>query len=257
MKLTGNTLFITGGGSGIGRGLAEAFHKLGNQVIISGRRKYYLADTTKANPGMLSVELDVTNPASIAVIANKLIVAHPRLNVLINNAGIMRVDDAANAVDEAVLAGTVTTNLLGPIRMTSALIEHLKKQNAATVIHVSSGLGFVPLAMAAVYSATKAALHSYVLSQRYKLKASSVRVVEVAPPWVRTDLMGSHNNDPRAMPLGEFIDETMKILATDADEVLVERVKILRNNVGPNEAALITKFNDQIAPPQPTGVAGN
>ena len=152
MNLTGNTIFITGGGSGIGRGLAEALHKLGNQVIISGRRQGHLAETTKANPGMQSVELNVEDPASIAAVANKLVAENPKLNVLINNAGIMRIDDAAGAVDDGLLVSTVTTNLLGPIRMTGALIEHLKKQDHATVINVSSGLGFVPLATAAVYS---------------------------------------------------------------------------------------------------------
>jgi uncharacterized oxidoreductase len=248
VKLTGNTIFITGGGSGIGRGLAEAFHKLGNQVIISGRRKGHLAETIKANVGMQSMELDVANHGSIAAVAKKLIAEHPELNVLINNAGIMQIDDAGGVLDEAVLVPIVTTNLLGPIRMTSALLEHLKKQSAATVINVSSGLAFVPLAMTAVYSATKAAIHSYTLSQRYKLKGNSVRVLELAPPWVQTDLMeGTNNSDPRAMPLKEFIDEAMTALATDADEILVERVKILRNNVGPDEAGFVNQFNDRLA----------
>ena len=245
MNLKGNTIFITGGGSGIGRGLAEAFHKLGNQVIISGRRQGHLAETVKANPGMQSVELDITDPSSIAAVAKKLIADYPKLNVLINNAGIMQVDDAAAKIDDNLLASTITTNLLGPIRMTSALIDHLKKQPAATVIHVTSGLAFVPLTMAAVYSSTKAALHSYSHSQRYKLKGSSVKVLELAPPWVQTDLLNS-KNEPRAMPLQEFIDETMKVLASDTDEVLVDRAKYLRNNAGPNEAAFITEFNDML-----------
>ena len=150
MNLTGNTIFITGGGSGIGRGLAEALHKRGNHVIISGRRKNRLAETTRANPGMQSVELNVEDPASIAAVAKKLIAEYPKLNVLISNAGIMQIDDASGVVDEGVLVSTITTNLMGPIRITSALIEHLKKQDAATVINVSSVLGFVPLAMSAV-----------------------------------------------------------------------------------------------------------
>jgi uncharacterized oxidoreductase len=246
MKLSGNTIFITGGGSGIGRGLAEALHKLGNQVIISGRRQGHLAETTKANPGMKSVELNMLDPASIAAVAKKLIAENPKLNVLINNAGIMQIDDAAGAIDEGLLVSTITTNLMGPIRMTGALIEHLKKQDHATVINVTSGLGFVPLATAAVYSATKAALHSYTMSLRYKLKGSSVKVLEIAPPWVQTDLLNS-KNEPRAMPLGEFIEETMKALASESEEVLVERVKMLRNNAGPNEAAFATQFNDMIS----------
>jgi uncharacterized oxidoreductase len=248
MKLTENTIFITGGGSGIGRGLAEALHKRGNHVIISGRRKDRLAETTTANPGMQSVELNVEDPASIAAVAKKLIAEHPKLNVLINNAGIMQVDDAAGVLDEAVLVSTITTNLLGPIRMTSALIEHLKKQDAATVINVSSVLGFVPLAMSAVYCSTKAAMHSYTQSTRYKLRGSSVRVLELIPPWVQTDLLGS-NNEPRAMPLAQFIEETIKVLGTDAEEVLVERAKTILDNSGPGNTAYVTQFNDWFAQP--------
>jgi uncharacterized oxidoreductase len=248
MKLTGNTIFITGGGSGIGRGLAEALHERGNYVIISGRRKDRLAETTKANPGMQSVELNVEDPASIAAVAKKLIAEYPKLNVLMNNAGIMQIDDAAGVLDEAVLLSTITTNLLGPIRMTSALIEHLKKQDAATVINVSSVLGFVPLAMSAVYCSTKAAMHSYTQSMRYKLRGTSVTVLELIPPWVQTDLLGS-NNEPRAMPLAEFIEETITVLETDAEEVLVERAKTILENSGPGNTAYVTQFNDWFAQP--------
>jgi uncharacterized oxidoreductase len=249
MDLIGNTIFITGGGSGIGRGLAEALHKLGNQVIISGRRKGHLEATTKANPGMKSVELNVEDPASIASVSKRLIADFPKLNVLINNAGIMQPDDAASLIDEVLLTSTITTNLLGPIRLTSALIEHLKKQKKAAVIYNTSVLGYVPLALTAVYSSTKAALHSYTLSQRYKLRGTSVSVLELVPPWVQTDLMNSSEN-PGAMPLREFIDETIKVLGTDAEEILVERAKPMRTNVGPNEGAFVTQFNDLMRQPQ-------
>jgi uncharacterized oxidoreductase len=245
MKLTGNTIFITGGGSGIGRGLAEAFHKRGNRVIIAGRRKGLLEETARSNPGMESVELDVDSPASIARVANHLVTRYPELNVLVNNAGIMKMDNVSEAVDDAVLVSTVATNLMGPIRMTSALVEHLKRQTSATVINVSSGLAFVPLTATAVYSATKAAVHSYTLSLRYKLRDTSVRVVEVAPPWVQTDLLDSRN-EPRAMPLEKFIEGTLEALGTNADEALVERVRMLRNNPGPGEAAFVTHFNDMM-----------
>src|SRR5216117_4263979 len=246
MKLTGNTIFVTGGGSGIGRGLAETLHRLGNQVIISGRRKGHLAETTKANPRMKSVELDVEDPTMIAAVTKKLIEDYPKLNVLINNAGVMHIDNAAGAIDEALLVSTIATNLMGPIRMTGALIGHLKKQDHAAVMNVSSVLGFVPLAMAAVYSSTKAAIHSYTLSLRYQLRHSAVEVIEIAPPWVQTDLLNS-NNEPRAMPLADFIRETMVILNSETKEILVERAKPLRNNVGPNEGAFVTQFNDTMA----------
>jgi uncharacterized oxidoreductase len=243
MKLTDNTILITGGGSGIGRGLAEALHKRGNQIIIAGRRKANLTEVANANPGMRWVELDIEDPASISAVARKLIADYPKLNVLINNAGMMQIDDVSGQVDDKLIVSTVTTNLMGPIRLTGGLIEHLKKQDHAAVINNSSVLGFVPLAFAAIYSSTKAAIHSYTLSLRYKLKGTSVKVIEVPPPWVQTDLLNS-NNEPRAMPLADFISETMAVLGTDADEVLVERARPLRNNAGPNEGPFVNQFND-------------
>jgi len=245
MKLTHNTIFITGGGTGIGRGLAEALHELGNKVIISGRRKKHLDATSTANPGMDSVELDISDPANITAVTTKLIADYPALNVLINNAGIMLIDDAAGKIDDQLLTSTVTTNLLGPIRLTSALIEHLKKQPNATVIYNTSALAFVPLALTAVYSSTKAALHSYALSQRHKLRGTSVSVLEIAPPWVQTDLLNS-KEEPRAMPLKDFIEQTMKLLAADANEIVVEQAQAFRKNPGPNESALVTQFNDSM-----------
>jgi len=248
MKLSGNTILITGGGSGIGRGLAEALHQRKNQIIISGRRKDRLIEVAKANPGIAWVELNIEDPENISAVAAKMTAEYPDLNVLINNAGIMNIDDASVAIDEKLLVSTLTTNLMGPIRMTGALIEHLKRQPQAAVINTTSVLGFVPLAVTAVYSSTKAAMHSYTMSLRYKLKDSSVSVLEIAPPWVQTDLLGS-NNEPRAMPLAEFIGETMRVLGTEAEEVLVERAKPLRNNAGPGEAAFVNRFNDMMASP--------
>lgn len=246
MKLTGNTILITGGGSGIGRGLAEAFHKLGNQVIVAGRRKANLEETLAANPGMESIELDVSDPQNVASVVKDVIARWPSLNVLINNAGIMHIDDLSQSVDDAMMVSTLTTNLMGPIRLTGALVEHLKQQDNAVVINVSSVLGFVPMAIAGVYSSTKAAIHSYTQSLRYKLKDTSVRVVEIAPPWVQTDLLDS-TNEPRAMPLVPFIEQTMQELGTDADEALVEIARPMRDNPGPDEAAFVVQFNDMFA----------
>jgi short-subunit dehydrogenase involved in D-alanine esterification of teichoic acids/threonine dehydrogenase-like Zn-dependent dehydrogenase len=250
MKLEGNTVFITGGGSGIGRALAEALHKRGNQVIIAGRRKSNLAETVRANPGLASMELDVADPSSILAVAKQLVAKYPTLNVFVNNAGVMAVDDVAGPLDDKVLVSTIATNVLGPMRLTAALIGHFKQQRNATVINISSVLGFVPLAWSAVYSSTKAAMHSYSLSLRYRLKDTSVKVVELAPPWVQTDLLGSENRyDPRAMPLDEYTAETMRVLEGDVEEVLVERAKPVRNNVGPNEGGFVRKFNDMLALP--------
>jgi len=246
MQLTDNTILITGGTSGIGRGLAEAFHKLGNTVIIAGRRKALLDEVVKANPGMHAVELDIADPAGIRRVAAQLTMDFPDLNVLVNNAGIMPFDDAAGAIDEDTMLSTVTTNLLGPIRMSSALIEHLKRQPRATIINNTSVLAYVPLASTAVYSATKAALHSYTLSQRFMLRDTSVRLQEIAPPWVNTDLIVK-SDDPRAMPLAAFIEQTMAALASDKEEVVVESAQPMRNNAGPNEHQLVNEFNAYIA----------
>jgi len=248
MNLNGNTIFITGGGSGIGRALAEALHKLGNKVIISGRRAGHLAETTEANPGMESIELDVSNPESIRRAAEVLVVKYPALNVLINNAGIMEIDDASTLIDDDLISRTITTNLMGPIRLTAALVEHMKKQESATILIVSSVLGFTPMAMTAVYSSTKAALHSYSQSLRFKLRHSSVRVLEVIPPWVRTELLNS-SEEPRAMPLDEFLRDTVEALATNADEILVPRAKFLRDQQGAQEASFVNSFNEQLEQP--------
>lgn len=242
MRLTDNTIFITGGGSGIGRGLAEALHKFGNKVIISGRRKDHLDAVIAVNRGMEAVELDVVEPQSIAEVAHKVTAEHPALNVLINNAGIMLTDNAAGAMDERTMTRQIETNLFGPIRVTAALIEHLKAQRASWIIYNSSALAFTPLAPFAVYSATKAALHSYAMSQRFMLRHTSVRVQEIAPPWVGTGLVGDAA-DPRVMPLDKFLADTISALGTDAEEVLVEEAKIYRNNVGPNEHAYVNQLN--------------
>jgi uncharacterized oxidoreductase len=161
MKVTGNTILITGGGSGIGRGLAESFHALGNSVIIAGRRKQVLDETTAANPGMKSVVLDIEDRGSIRAVVSQLAKEYPGLNVVINNAGIMRAESLqAQADDLGDAEAMVTTNLLGPIRLTAALLPSLQKQPYSAIITVSSGLAFVPLSMTPTYCATKAAIHS-------------------------------------------------------------------------------------------------
>ena len=230
MKLTGNTILITGGGSGIGRGLAEAFHKLGNQVIIAGRRKPVLDETTAANPGMKSATLNIEDAASVRAFAGEMTAKYPALNVVIQNAGIMRLENLhAHQEDLAAAESIIATNLLGPIRLTAALLTQLQKQPSAAIMTVSSGLAFVPLALTPTYCATKAAIHSYTQSLRYQLKSTAIEVLELIPPYVQTDLLGGAE-DPRAMPLAQYIAEVMEILKAQpkSQEICVEKVKPLR-----------------------------
>ncbi|MGD1915947.1 MAG: SDR family oxidoreductase [Phycisphaerales bacterium] len=231
MDMTGNTILITGGGSGIGRGLAEAFHKLGNTVIISGRSRERLEGTVAANPGIEAMTLDVADPADIQRFTDELVTKQPAVNVLINNAGIMGWESFDGGGGTQAAEDTITTNLRGPIRLSDALLPTLRKQEKAVVMNVTSGLAFVPLTTAPTYSATKAALHSYTESMRYQLRGSNIEVIELAPPYVQTHLTGeSQASDPRAMPLDEFIAEAMQILESqpESGEVIVSHCEPLR-----------------------------
>jgi uncharacterized oxidoreductase len=230
MKTTGNTILITGGGSGIGRGLAEAFQKLGNKVIIAGRREGVLAETVKAHPGMEYLTLDAGNAQSIQAFTKQLKARFPALNVVVHSAGIMKTEDLRRA-DTAIAEETIAINLLGPIQLTAALLPGLLAQPHAAILTVSSGLAFAPLSLNPTYCATKAAIHSYTQSLRYQLRDTAVRVIELVPPYVQTELTGAHQaRDPMAMPLKDYLEETMRLLQTapDAQEILVERVKLQR-----------------------------
>ncbi len=230
MNLHGNTILITGGGSGIGRGLAEALHTLGNQVILAGRRQAFLDATIAANPGMHALELDIQEAAGIRRFADAVRARFPELNVLINNAGIMRAERLkADPVDLSDAEAIIATNLLGTMRLTAALLPQLKTQASPAIMNVTSGLAFVPLTLTPTYCATKAALHSWTQSLRFQLKSAKVEVIELIPPYVATDLLNGAN-DPRAMPLQAYIDEGMEILKRKptSAEILVERVRPLR-----------------------------
>jgi uncharacterized oxidoreductase len=227
MRLQSNTIFITGGSSGIGRGLAEAFHKLGNQVIISGRREAALTAICEANPGMRSFVLDVTDPAAVREVANRVAEGFPDLNCVFNNAGVQKDHGFAlgQPLDEQAVLDEINTNFLGVIRVAMAFLPHLQRQPGGTLLNVSSGLAFVPISRFPVYCATKAAVHSFTMSLRHQLKDTGVKVVELIPPYVATELGRESKTavpvGPTPMPLDAFIAETMKALEGDADEVAI------------------------------------
>ena len=254
MQMKGNTILITGGGSGIGQALAKAFHDLGNQVIITGRRQSALDETTAANPGMKSVTLDIESPNAIRTFAAQLIKDFPALNAVIHNAGIMRPEDLKTGSTDNikdVVEPTINTNLLGPMRLTEALLPHFLQQPRATILTVSSGLAFVPRADTPTYCATKAAIHSYTQTLRYQLQGSPVQVIELVPPYVQTNLTGEHQaSDPRAMPLADYNSETMQLLTSspDAHEILVDRVKPQRTaEQSGNYDGFFKQMNETIA----------
>ncbi len=253
MKATGNTVLITGGGSGIGRGLAEAFHKLGNQVIIAGRGNKSLDETVNANAGMKSLKVDMTSLSSIKAFSAQVTAEYPSLNAVIHCAGVMIPEDLLNGKnyqsDDDV---TVNTNLLGPIRLTEELLPAFRKQPHGTIMTVTSGLAFVPLAMYPTYCATKAGIHSYTQSLRYQLKDTPIQVIELIPPYVATTLTGEFQaKDPNAMPLNEFISETMDILTNqpNATEICVKRVYPLRFAEGEGQdkyQQFLMRFNEMM-----------
>jgi len=230
MKTTGNTILVSGGGSGIGLALAQRWHDAGNRVIITGRNAAKLDAAIAGRANMAAVTLDVTDADAIAAFAKDIVARYPDLNILVNNAGIMSAEDASAKRDLAQAEATVVTNILGPIRLTDALVDHLAAQDDAAIVNVTSGLAFVPLPKAPTYSATKAAMHSYSVALRIQLEGK-VEVIELAPPAVRTDLTPGQSTREGYMPLDEFADEVMSLFAVEPTpaEILVQNVLPLRN----------------------------
>ncbi|MGJ7524768.1 SDR family oxidoreductase [Variovorax sp. GB1P17] len=233
MKTTGNTILITGATSGIGRALAEAFHDNGNRVIVCGRRQALLDEMTARRPGLIGMPLDLDDPASLPRVAEDVRARFPELNVLIANAGISRAEDmAADGWDASDAQSIVDTNIMGVLRVTAALLPLLKGQPDAAIMATSSNLAFVPRADFPAYCASKAFLHSWLQSMRHQLRKVPIEVLELAPPYVQTELTGdSQASDPRAMPLAVYVAEVMQLLAAKDHpwgEVLVERDRARR-----------------------------
>nr|WP_087576003.1 SDR family NAD(P)-dependent oxidoreductase [Sphingomonas sp. CDS-1] len=230
MKMTGNTVLITGATSGIGRGLAEAFHARGNRVIIAGRRQGRLDQITADHPGMRGIVLDVRDADAIAALACRLATEEPDLNVLINNAGISRQEKLApGEADLATTRDIIETNIMSVVNATAAFLPLIAGKPNAAVLTTSSGLAFVPRNNFPTYCASKAFLYSWIQSLRVQLEQAGVEVLELVPPYVQSELSGpAQLTDPHAMPLDAFIAEVMSNLEagnTPEGEILVERVK--------------------------------
>ena len=233
MNISGNTILVTGGTSGIGCALAEALHGKGNQVIIAGRRQSLLDEVTGRNAGMVGIAVDLGDSVAVAEFAESVKSQFPGLNVLINNAGIAGVEDyTADSIDLTRAYSTIQTNITSVVQLSAALLPTLRAQAKSTLMVTTSGLAFVPYPPGPVYGATKAFWHNWLDALRVQLRKTSVEVLELAPPYLQTELGGPRQaQDPRAMPLADFTREVMQILESNSmekGEILVERVKPLR-----------------------------
>ena len=228
---TTNTALITGGGSGIGMGLAEALHARGDTVIVAGRSRPSIEAVAGRCPGMAIEELDVADVASITACVDRITVSHPGLNMFINNAGIQRLIDFADGTPPSAetISEEIDINLKGLILILSAFLPLLRQQKAARLIHMGSGLGYVPLVKAPIYSATKAAVHSFSISLRRQLAGTSVQAIEIIPPIVETGLHRSQASKPSgAMTLETFVKDVMKGLDSGKTEIPVGLAGVLR-----------------------------
>ena len=223
MKLTGNTILITGGTAGIGRSLALALNELGNKVIICGRRLDRLEEIHSDRPDIEIIECDVADEAQRNMLAEKIHSDFPAINVLINNAGMQLAHDLTAPLDIRSVNDELNTNFVAPVHLTSLIIPIISNNDAPAIINISSGLAFTPLAFMPIYCASKAALHSWSMSLRAQLKEVGVKVYEVAPPSVDTELGYQRRSDKTqshgGMPVNEFVDLTIEALKTDQYQV--------------------------------------
>jgi uncharacterized oxidoreductase len=222
MKVSGNTILITGGATGIGLALAEAFVHLGNKVVICGRRRNKLLAAKKQTPQLEIRVCDVSRSASRTALVRWMERCFPALNILVNNAGIQRRFDFSKGTRDLRQADQeIATNLVAPIHLTTLLLPLLRKQSQAAIVNISSGLGFTPLAAVPVYCATKAAIHSLSLSLRHQLRRTRVCVFEIAPPMVATELAGRRQRpeDEYMMRSDAVAREIVRAIETETYEV--------------------------------------
>ena len=232
MNISGNTILITGGTSGIGLAFAEAFINAGNIVIICGRRNDRLLQLNQKYPELITRVCDVSLQREREELAEWAIENFPDLNVVMNNSGVQYASDLQNSIDMDKVISEINTNLVAPIQLSSLFIKHLSSKENGTIINISSGLAFVPIAFMPVYCATKAAIHSFTISLRYQLKNTSIKVFEIAPPSVDTELGHDRRVDKTqshgGLPVDQFLKEAMEALDNDIFEAPIADSKFLK-----------------------------
>jgi len=229
MQLNGNTVLITGATSGIGLAFAQKFFEAGSKVIITGRRKERLQNIEKNFPGIVTLYSDVADDRQRENLAEWVFKNHPQTNILINNAGIQLLTDLKKPIDLTRIRQETETNFVAPIHLTSLFSGHLASYANAAIVNISSGLAFVPIVFMPVYCATKAAIHSLTLSLRHQLKNTTVKVFEIIPPSVDTELGSDRREDKTqshgGMPVNEFIEQAMHAIESDIYEAPIGNAK--------------------------------
>jgi len=232
MKLTGNTVVITGGTSGIGRELVERFVARGSRVVTCGRRKDRLAQLESKLPGVSTFPCDVADEAQRKAFADWVAARHPAANVFINNAGIQLVTDLTRPVEVERIRLEVETNVVAPIHFSSLFVPLLAGKAGAAIVNISSGLAFCPIAFMPVYCATKAAIHSLSLSLRRQVRDLGITVYEIAPPGVDSELgrerWAKGATSHGGMPVAEFVDAMLKALESETLEFAVGEAEGMR-----------------------------
>jgi len=248
MKISGSTILITGGATGIGFALADAFSEAGNEVIICGRRQEKLDEAKGRLPKVNAIQCDISNAKERSALFDWTVKNFPHLNILVNNAGIQRQIDFRKGT-KTLSAGEdeIETNFRAPVHLAALFIPHLMKQQEAAIVNVSSGLAFIPLAAVPVYCATKAAIHSFSLSLRHQLKETSIKVFEIIPPIVDTELHKGERErrgqKDRGIKPKEVALATLQALETDDYELAVGRAKSLRTGARDDPDGLFRMMN--------------
>ncbi len=231
MQTGGNTVLITGGTSGIGLGLAERLVSAGNKVVICGRRADRLRAIAAKRPAIVTRVCDVADERQRGELASWIMSEHADVNVLVNNAGIQQLVDLKSP-DMGRVRAEIETNLIAPLHLTGLLVRHLSAKSGAAIVNISSGLAFAPIAVMPVYCATKAAIHSLTLSLRRQLKGTAIKVFEIIPPSVDTELGSGRRSDPArthgGMPVAEFVELAFQALAGDQLEAAIGGAADLR-----------------------------